>query len=126
MLKNICKKSIWAWLALLLFVFSCGGEAEKERVRIERELKEQAQIKRTIQIAREGSIKREIVEDSLVSDYLKDSHFENEEEAKKAHAIVKNIGVEKAKQQSEQFKLTNDPEFQAKLQAILKGGKPSK
>jgi hypothetical protein len=37
MRKNAVKISILAWFAILLFVFSCESEAEKERARIERE-----------------------------------------------------------------------------------------
>jgi hypothetical protein len=36
--KNVNKASVLALIAILLFVFSCGGEAEKERVRIENEI----------------------------------------------------------------------------------------
>jgi len=34
--KNVCKIGVWVRVALLLFVFGCGNEAEKERVRVER------------------------------------------------------------------------------------------
>jgi len=46
--KNVCKVSVWAWLAILLFVFSCESKVEKDLVRVEKE----------IEIAREDSIRR--------------------------------------------------------------------
>ena len=37
-MKNVCKISILAWLVLLVFVFSCESEADREKARVEREI----------------------------------------------------------------------------------------
>jgi hypothetical protein len=49
--KNVNKASVLTLIAILLFVFSCGGEAEKKRVRIEREI---AVIKDSFRVVRES------------------------------------------------------------------------
>ncbi len=59
MVKNVSKICILAWLALLLFVFSCESEAEKERIRVEREIKIIEDsiriVENTFRIARDSS-----------------------------------------------------------------------
>jgi len=49
--KNALKTGIWAWLALLFFIFSCESEAEREK-----------------ELAREASIQRQRKYDSLQKD----------------------------------------------------------
>jgi len=39
MVKNVCKISILAGFAILFSFFSCESKAEKERIRVEREIK---------------------------------------------------------------------------------------
>ena len=111
--RNAGKISILAWVASVLFVFSCGNEAQKERLMVEREieLRKEDSIRWVDSVFESASRKGLSVHDSSFVRKVGKQYSEH----RITDSLVKNHGFI-----ASEYHWTKDPNFEADIQKVMK------